>query len=60
MEGIDNFDIMDAWDSVLRIAEMFHVVPSALIMLLFDSLQSFSCGRTHVCALEVEMNMAHS
>jgi hypothetical protein len=39
-EGIDDLDVLDLWDSVAGIAEMFHVVSEALIMLLPDGLQS--------------------
>jgi hypothetical protein len=35
---VDDLDILDIWDSVPGIAEMIHVVPKALIMLLPDGL----------------------
>jgi hypothetical protein len=37
-EGIDDFDVMDVRDSILGVAEMFHVVPETFIMLLLDGL----------------------
>jgi hypothetical protein len=40
-------------DSILGIAETFHVISEAFIMLLLDGLQGFSCGWMLVCALEV-------
>jgi hypothetical protein len=38
LEGIDDLDVLDIRDGVPRIAEMFHVVSEALIMLLLDGL----------------------
>jgi hypothetical protein len=38
MKGIDDFDVLDIWDSILGIVEMFHVVLKAFIMLLLDDL----------------------
>jgi hypothetical protein len=38
LEGIDDLDVLDIRDGVPRIAEMFHVVLEALIMLLLDGL----------------------
>jgi hypothetical protein len=43
VKGIDDLDILDVWDSVLGVAEMFYVVSEAFIMLLLDGLLSFSC-----------------
>jgi hypothetical protein len=40
-------------DSILGIAETFHVISKAFIMLLLDGLQGFSYGWMLVCALEV-------
>jgi hypothetical protein len=37
-KGIDDFDVLDVWDSILGIVEMFHVVLKAFIMLLLDDL----------------------
>jgi hypothetical protein len=37
-EDIDDLDILDIRDIIPGIAEMFHVVPEALIMLLLDGL----------------------
>jgi hypothetical protein len=37
-EGVDDLEVIDVWDSVSGVAEMFHVVPKALIMLLSDGL----------------------
>jgi hypothetical protein len=39
---LHGLDVLDVWDSVPDIAEMFHVVLEALIMLLLDGLQSLS------------------
>jgi hypothetical protein len=39
MKGIDDLNVLDVWDSVSGIAETFHIVPEALIMLLPDGLQ---------------------
>jgi hypothetical protein len=52
-EGIDDFDILDVRDSIFDIAEIFHVVPEAVIMLLLDCLQDFYCRWTLIRALEV-------
>jgi hypothetical protein len=53
MEDIDDFDVLDVWDSFSAIAEIFHIIPKAFIMLLLDSLQGLNCGQTLVRALEV-------
>jgi hypothetical protein len=37
-EGVDDLNVLDILDSVLGVAEMFHVVPKILIMLLPDGL----------------------
>jgi hypothetical protein len=42
MKDVDDLDILDIQDSVPSIAEIFHVVPEALIMFLLDGLQSLS------------------
>jgi hypothetical protein len=52
-KGIDDFDVLDAWDSVSGIVEMFYVVLEALIMLLLDGLQGLYGRRTLVCSLKV-------
>jgi hypothetical protein len=52
-ESIDDLDILDVWDVIPSVAEMFHVVPEALIVLLLDGLQSLSNSWTLVCTLEV-------
>jgi hypothetical protein len=52
-KGIDDLDVLDLWDSVPSIVEIFHIVPEALIMLLPNSLQGFSCRWTLVHTLEV-------
>jgi hypothetical protein len=41
-KGIDDLDVLDVRDRVPYIAEMFHVVLEALIMLLPNGLDSFS------------------
>jgi hypothetical protein len=53
MEGVDDLDVLEIQDSVLGIAEIFHVVPEALIMLLLDGLQSLSSRWILVRVLEV-------
>jgi hypothetical protein len=53
MEGIDDLNVLDVWDSVPGIVEIFHVVSEAFIMLLSDGLQGLCCRRTLVCALKV-------
>jgi hypothetical protein len=53
VEGVDDFDDLDVRDSIPDIAEMFHVVPKALIMLLSNGLESLSSRWTLVYALEV-------
>jgi hypothetical protein len=52
-EGVDDLDVMDVRDSVPGVAEMFHIVPEALIMLLPDGLESLSRRWMLVRALEV-------
>jgi hypothetical protein len=39
VEGIDDLDVLDVWDSVLGIVEIFHVVLETFIMLLPHGLQ---------------------
>jgi hypothetical protein len=53
LEGVDDLDVLDVWDSIPGIAKMFHVISKALIMLLLDGLQGFSYGWMLVCALKV-------
>jgi hypothetical protein len=53
MEGIDDLNILDIRDSIPDIAEMFHIVLKALIMLLLDGLESLSSRWTLVRALKV-------
>jgi hypothetical protein len=50
-ESINDFDVIDVRDSVPDIAETIHMIPEALIMLLFDGLHGFSSERTLVCVL---------
>jgi hypothetical protein len=52
-EGIDDFHVLDIWGSVSGIAKLFYVVSEALIMLLFDGLQSLCSRRTLVRALKI-------
>jgi hypothetical protein len=52
-EGIDDLDVLYVWDSIPGIAEIFHVIPEAFIMLLLDGVQSFNGGWMLICALEV-------
>jgi hypothetical protein len=53
VEGIDDLYVLNIRDSVPGIAEMFHVVPKALNMLLLDGLQSLCSKWMLVRALEV-------
>jgi hypothetical protein len=52
-KDIDDFNVLNVWDRIPGVVETFHIISKALIMLLLDGLQGFSCGRTLVCALEV-------
>jgi hypothetical protein len=52
-EDIDGLDVLDVRDSIPDIAEIFHVVLEAFIMLLFDGLQGFCCRWMLVCGLKV-------
>jgi hypothetical protein len=42
VEGFGDFDVLDIQDSVSDVAEMFQVVPEALIILMLDGLQSLN------------------
>jgi hypothetical protein len=53
VECIDELDVLDVRDSIPGIAEMFHVVSDALIMILSDGLESLNSRWTLVRALEV-------
>jgi hypothetical protein len=53
MEDIDDLDVLDVWDSVPGIAEMFHIIWETFIMLLPDGLQGLCCRWMLICALEV-------
>jgi hypothetical protein len=53
-ESIDDLDVLDVWDGVPVIAEIFHVIPEALIMLLLDGLQSLNSKWMLVCTLKVD------
>jgi hypothetical protein len=53
MENIDDLNVLDVWDGIPNIAETFHIVSEALVMLLLDSLQSLSSRWTLVCTLKV-------
>jgi hypothetical protein len=44
VEDIDDLDVLYIQGSVSSVAEIFHVVPEALIMLLLDGLHGF-CSR---------------
>jgi hypothetical protein len=41
-EGVDDLDVLDVRDSIPSVAETFHVVPEALIILLPDGLESLN------------------
>jgi hypothetical protein len=53
VEGIDDFGVLDIRDSIPDIAEIFHVVPEAFIMLLFGGLYGFNYRRTLIRTLKV-------
>jgi hypothetical protein len=53
VESIDDLNVLDVWDSIPSIAEALYIVPEALIVLLFDSLQGHIGRWTLVRALEV-------
>jgi hypothetical protein len=53
VEAIDDFDVLDVWDSVPGVVEMFHVVSGTFIMLLPDGLEGLSNRWMLVHALEV-------
>jgi hypothetical protein len=40
-EGINDFNIVDVWDSIPDITEMFHIILEDFIMLLLDGLKNF-------------------
>jgi hypothetical protein len=52
-KDIDDLDVLDVWDSVPGIAETFHIVTEALIMLLLDGLQGLCSRWMLVRALKV-------
>jgi hypothetical protein len=52
-ESIDDLNVLDIWDGVPGIVEIFHIVLETLIMLLLDGLQSLSRRWTLVRALKV-------
>jgi hypothetical protein len=52
MKVVD-LNVLDIWDIISSVAEIFHVVPETLIMLLPDGLQSLSSRWTLVRALKV-------
>jgi hypothetical protein len=53
MEVVDDLNVLDVRDSVPGIAEIFHVVSEALIMLLPDGVESLNSRWTLVRALKV-------
>jgi hypothetical protein len=53
VKGIDDLDVLDVRDSIHGVAEMFHVVLKAFLMLLIDGLQGFSCRWMLVCTMKV-------
>jgi hypothetical protein len=53
MEGVDDLNVLDIRDNVPSIAETFHVVSEALIMLLPDGVESLNSRWTLVRALKV-------
>jgi hypothetical protein len=52
-EGIDDLIVLDVRDSVPGIAEIFHVLPDAFIMLLLNGLQGLSCRWMLIRTLKV-------
>jgi hypothetical protein len=53
LHGLDDLDVLKVRDNVPGVAEMFHIVLEALIMLLSDGLESISSRWTLICVLEV-------
>jgi hypothetical protein len=53
VEGVDYLDVLDVRDSIPNIAEMFHVVLEAFIMLLPNGLESLNSRWMLIRALEV-------
>jgi hypothetical protein len=51
-EGINDLDVLDIRDSIPGIAEIFHVAPETLTLLLSNGLQSLYCRWMLVRALE--------
>jgi hypothetical protein len=45
--------VLEVGNSIPVIAEMFHIIPEAFIMLLLDSFQSCSDRWSLICALQV-------
>jgi hypothetical protein len=52
-KGVDILDVLDIWDDIPSIAEIFHIVPEALIMLFPGGLQSLSSRWMLVHIMEV-------
>jgi hypothetical protein len=44
VKGIDDLDVLDVWDSIPGVIEIFYIVSETLIMLLSDGLQGL-CNR---------------
>jgi hypothetical protein len=53
VEGVDYLDVLDVRDSIPNIAEMFHVVLEAFIMLLPNGLESLNSRWMLIRALEI-------
>jgi hypothetical protein len=53
MEGINNLDVLDVWDTISGIVETLDIITETLIMLLLDGLEGLSSRQTLRGALEV-------
>jgi hypothetical protein len=53
MKGIYDLNVLNVRDSVPDIAETFHIIPKALIVVMLDGFHGFSGGWILVRALEV-------
>jgi hypothetical protein len=53
MESVDDLDVLNIWDSISGITEIFHIVLKVFIMFLPNGLKGLSSRCPLVCALEV-------
>jgi hypothetical protein len=60
VEGIDDLDVFDVWNSVPSIIETFHIISETFIMLLLDGFRVLVIdGRSYVTQ-KLVINMAQS